>query len=243
MSEAVLRAEAITHRFDGATALESVDLSVAPGSLVAVVGPNGSGKTTLLRVLVGLLRPSDGRVARPHVRRGRPVGYLPQHPRFRPGFTARETLAFYARLVDAPEGAPDRLLGRVGLAEAADRRVEALSGGMRGLLGVAQALVGDPPVVVLDEPTTGLDPGMRRRIFGVLDELVDDGRGVLVASHDLDRVDRGADRVVVLDAGRVVTEGTPSGLRERFEVDSLEAVYEAAVESPTGAIRVRRGRS
>ncbi|AZH25658.1 ABC transporter ATP-binding protein [Haloplanus aerogenes] len=207
-----LHATDVHRTFGDVTALSDVSIDIPAGSVVALIGPNGSGKTTLLRILAGLLAPSDGEVTYDGPDATRPLGYLPQAPTFRPGFSTRETIAFYARLVDDD---PDELLDRVGLDRVPDRRVEALSGGMTRLLGIAQALAGDPPVLALDEPASGLDPGMSRRVFDIVEALAEDGHSVVVTSHDLPLVERAADRVVVLDRGEVVAADTPAALRER----------------------------
>lgn len=212
MTDTYLHGTDLSRTFGDVTALASVSIDVPAGSVVALIGPNGSGKTTLLRILSGLLAPSDGEVSYDGPDATRPLGYLPQEPTFRPGFTARETLGFYARLVDDD---PDELLTRVGLDRVPDRRVEALSGGMTRLLGIAQALAGEPPVLALDEPASGLDPGMSQRVFDILDRLAEDGHSVVVTSHDLPLVEGSADRIVVLDRGAVVAADTPAALRER----------------------------
>jgi len=147
----VLRVDEVSKSFGGVEALSEVSVSVPAGAVVAVIGPNGSGKTTLIRTLVGELRPTAGEITYLGPDTERPIGYLPQEPTFRPGFTAAETIAFYGSLVGEAEADAVGRLEAVGLGAAADRRVEALSGGMRQLLGIAQATVGDPPLVVLDE--------------------------------------------------------------------------------------------
>lgn len=212
MTDAYLRATDVSRTFGDVTALADVSVEIPGGSVVALVGPNGSGKTTLLRILSGLLSPTDGDVEYEGPSATRPLGYLPQAPTFRPGYTTAETATFYARLVDDD---PIELLERVGLGAVPDRRVEALSGGMTRLLGIAQALTGDPPVLSLDEPASGLDPVMSRRVFDIVEALADDGHAVVVTSHDLPLVDRAADHVVILDRGSVVASDTPAALRER----------------------------
>ena len=239
-SDPLLTVEGVSHAFGDIVAVDSVSFEVQPASLVAIVGPNGSGKTTILRAMVGLLDHDEGSVERPTTAVGRPIGYLPQQPRFRPGFTARETLVFYTRLAGVETSVADELLARVGLEGAGSIRVDHLSGGMLGLLGIAQALIGDPPIVILDEPTTGLDPGMRRHIFGVVTQLADEGHGVVIASHDLELVERHADAVLVLDRGRLVAEGSPEALKGRYDVGSLEAVFDSATETEAGAVDVAR---
>lgn len=221
----------VARSYGGTAVLDSVSLAFEPG-VTAVIGPNGSGKSTLLRVLVGTTEPTAGEVRYATAADAKPIGYLPQQVPFRDGFTARETLAFYARLVDAD---PDAALERVGLADAADKRVEALSGGMRRLLGIAQAVLGDPPLVVLDEPASGLDPGMRDRAFRTATERAGDGTAVVVSSHDLELVDEHADRAVVLDRGRVAASGDLERLFDEHDVADADALYRAVVsgESPS----------
>ena len=223
-TESLAEIRDVTHAYGGVPVLRSASLAVGPG-LTAVIGPNGSGKSTLLRILVGETAPVDGTVRYTGPDAARAVGYLPQDVPFRGSFTARETLAFYARLVDAD---PDARLEAVGLADAANRRVEALSGGMRRLLGIAQATLGDPPVVVLDEPTSGLDPGMRERAFELAADHADDA-AVVVSSHDLGLVDAYADGLVVLHRGRVAAAGGHEDLLDRYAVDDVEALYRAVV--------------
>ncbi|MFC6752150.1 ABC transporter ATP-binding protein [Halorubrum tibetense] len=232
--------DGVTRTYGGIVVLDDVSLSIRPG-VTAVVGPNGSGKSTLLGTLAEVTLPVDGAVDRPTETddRGaelgdsavepslvRRVGYLPQRVPFRESFTARETLAFYARLVGDD---PDAALESVGLKDASDRRVGALSGGMRRLLGIAQATIGDPPLVVLDEPASGLDPGMRERAFRLAAENAAGGTAVVVSSHDLDLVDRYADRAVVLDRGTVVAAGPIGSLYAEYDVDSVEGLYRAAI--------------
>ena len=216
---------AVTRTYGGVPVLDAVSIAIDPG-LTAVIGPNGSGKSTLLGVLAGVVEPTAGEVRRPDTAGEKPVGYLPQRVPFRDGFTARQTLAFYARLVDAD---PDGALDSVGLADAADRRVEALSGGMRRLLGIAQATLGDPSLVVLDEPTSGLDPGMRERAFETAAEQAAGDTAVVVSSHDLGLVDAYADRVAVLARGRVVASGDVDALCDEYGIDDGDELYRAAV--------------
>lgn len=232
--------DGVTRTYGGIVVLDDVSLSVRPG-VTAVVGPNGSGKSTLLGTLAGVTVPVEGTVDRRTETDGegselgdsgvepslvRRVGYLPQRVPFRESFTARETLAFYARLVGDD---PDAALESVGLKDASDRRVGALSGGMRRLLGIAQATIGDPPLVVLDEPASGLDPGMRERAFHLAAENAGGGTAVVVSSHDLDLVDRHADRVVVLDRGTVAAAGSIGSLYAEYDVESAEGLYRAAI--------------
>ncbi|AXG07209.1 ABC transporter ATP-binding protein [Haloplanus rubicundus] len=235
MTDVYLRGTDVSRTFGDVTALADVSIEIPAGSVVALVGPNGSGKTTLLRILTGLLSPSDGDVSYEGPSATRPLGYLPQAPSFRPGYTTAETAAFYARLVDDD---PTELLERVGLGTVPDRPVEALSGGMTRLLGIAQALAGDPPVMSLDEPASGLDPVMSRQVFDILETLTDDGHAVVVTSHDLPLVERTADRIVVLDRGSVVAADTPAALRERTG-GPLHETFTNLVAADEDAVAIR----
>jgi ABC-type multidrug transport system ATPase subunit len=232
VTRAAVAADGVAFAFGNLGIVEDLTVGLQAGDLSAFVGPNGSGKTTVLELLAGLRAPDAGTVSH----RGdaeRSVAYLPQSPRFRSGFTARETVALYADLVseDAEPLAP---LERVGLADAADRPVEALSGGMTRLLGLAQALVGDPPVVVLDEPTSGLDPEMADRIFAVIADITADGRAVVVASHDVANVEAHADRVLFLADGGLLLDGTPAAICEETGRETLRTAFFAAVGRDDG---------
>jgi ABC-type multidrug transport system ATPase subunit len=151
----------------------------------------------------------------------RTVGYLAQQPAFRPQFTVAETLSFYASLVETDTDV-EAVLDRVGLGPVADRRVHALSGGMMRLLGLAQTAIGDPPLLVFDEPSSGLDPMMTRHIMDVISDLRGAGTAVLLATHDLRSVERVADEVLVLGRGELVATGTPDGLLEETDTETLE---------------------
>jgi ABC-type multidrug transport system ATPase subunit len=225
--ESVLEVDGISKSFGPVEVLSNVSMSVPSGSVVAIIGPNGSGKTTLIRTLIGDIQPSAGRVSYRGPDAARPIGYLPQDPTFRPGFTAAETLAFYSSLIDGTD--PDHLLERVGLAAAADRNVEDLSGGMRQLLGIAQATVGEPPLIILDEPASGLDPNMSDSVFETASEMAGSGTTVLLSSHDITLVEETADVVIVLDEGEVAASGTLKALFERHDADSLRDVLRAIV--------------
>lgn len=235
----LLVASGVDFAYGDVEILQDVSLTVEAGAVTALIGPNGSGKTTLLRALAGLHRPTAGEITYHGPDRVRKIGYLPQQPAFRPGFTVLETLRFYASLVGADTEDAIARLERVGLAEAADRPVDALSGGMTLLAGIAQATIGDPPLIVLDEPTSGLDPGMSRHVFEVVATLAAAGTGVLLSSHDLELVERTADDVIVLDDGTVQVRGEPASLLERFDVESLRGAYEASTVGDDRRVRVR----
>ena len=225
MPDALL-AVGLRKTYRSAVALDGVDLRVGAGELVGLLGPNGAGKSTLTKIACGLVRPSAGRVtvlgspAGSVDARAR-TGYLAELFRFPGWATADEVLVLHQRLARSPGGAAERaeLLALVGLAEAAGRRVEAMSKGMQQRLGIAQALVGDPGLVLLDEPTSALDPAGRRTVRELLEELRGRGVAVLLNSHLLSEVELVCDRVVIVDRGRTIAEGTPHELSARGGVE------------------------
>jgi len=229
----VVTTTGLTKEYGGRPIFEGVDLDIAPGAMTAVIGPNGIGKTTLLKTLLGHVDPTAGTVTYTGPDVDRPMGYLPQEPAFRPQFTVSETVDFYASLVDAAVDT-EELLCEVNLYEARNRRVSALSGGMRRLLAVGQAVLGTPPVVCCDEPASGLDPSMARRVFESLAGRAADGMAVVVASHTLSLVETYADHVVILESGGVAAAGSPTELIERYDAADLWAVYDAVIDPAAG---------
>jgi ABC-type multidrug transport system ATPase subunit len=224
-----VRLDGLGHAFGSVEVLADLSLTIDRGDVACLVGPNGSGKTTLLRLIAGLLEPDRGTVT-VDADGPRPVGYLPQRPAFRAGFTVRETLSFYASLVGA-EATVDDLLDLVGLTAVADRDVAALSGGMTRLLGIAQTVVGDPPLLVLDEPASGLDPTMTRHVADAIADVGERGDTVVLATHNLAAVERIADAVVVLDRGEVVAAAPPASLLSETETATLADAFAALTES------------
>lgn len=228
--EPVVEASGVSKSYGDLSVLQDVSLSLESGKVYALIGANGSGKTTLLRILAGLLQPDAGEVVRRTEGAERAVGYLPQKPSFRDGFTVGETLRFYTRLLEGvDEGYASDALKSVGLSDARDRRVSDLSGGMTRLLGVAQSRVGEPPVMMVDEPTSGLDPAMTGRIFGVLGGVADDGAAVLLTTHDLGMAERHADEVVMIHDGWVAESGAPDEVAERHGADALTEAFDAVI--------------
>jgi len=214
-----LAVRGLAKRFGSVEALKGVDLEVGEGELVGLLGPNGAGKSTLVKIAVGLVRPSAGTA---HVA-GAPagsraaraaLGYLAELFRFPGWYTADEVLDLHQRLAGSRGGAGERkrLLELVALADAADRRVDGMSKGMQQRLGVAQALVGEPRVLLLDEPTSALDPVGRRTVRLLLEEMRDRGVSVLLNSHLLSEIELVCDRVAILLGGELVAAGTPHEL-------------------------------
>jgi ABC-2 type transport system ATP-binding protein len=207
---ALLRVVGVTRRYGELEALAPADLELRGGETVALVGPNGAGKSTLLAILAGALPPTAGRVEA-HAR----TGWVPQRPAHYARLSARENLELFARLegVADADAAAARLLGRFGLPDGGKPSGE-LSVGNRQRLNVALSLLGDPRVLLLDEPTASLDPGQRRRVWDVVDELRASGGAVCFATQNVEEVGEHADRVLVLQDGRVVYEGDPGGYAE-----------------------------
>jgi ABC-2 type transport system ATP-binding protein len=206
-------------RYGRVAALGGVDLSIAQGELIGLLGPNGAGKSTLVKIACGLVRPTSGAATVCGARAGtRParasLGYLAELFRFPGWCTAREVLALHQRLAGSTGGAREQgeLLELAGLADAAARRVDAMSKGMQQRLGIAQALIGEPRLLLLDEPTSALDPAGRRAVRTLLEELRSRGIAVLLNSHLLSEIELVCDRVVILSRGRVVAAGRPSEL-------------------------------
>jgi ABC-2 type transport system ATP-binding protein len=206
-------------RYGKIDALRGVGLEVAPGELFGLLGPNGAGKSTLVKIACGLVRPSSGSAEIAGAPAGSPaahaaLGYLAELFRFPEWLTADELLALHQSLADSAGGVAERseLLSLVGLTEAADRRIGAMSKGMQQRIGIAQAMVGSPRLLLLDEPTSALDPAGRRTVRTLLEELRSRGVAVLLNSHLLSEVELVCDRVAIISRGEVVAAGAPSAL-------------------------------
>ena len=238
----------VTKSYGRVCAITDVSCELREGETIALVGHNGAGKTTLIKLMLGLIRPTSGTVkvldedpASGRFEARQRLGYLPENVSFNLALTGRETLAFYARLKRVPLASIATLLVRVGLGEAADRRVGTYSKGMRQRLGLAQALLGRPRVLLLDEPTTGLDPALRRSFYDIVAELRSDGATVLLSSHALTELEGKADRVVIIDQGVKIADGTleelrriarlPTRIRLRVKEDAADRVDEWARSS------------
>ncbi len=211
--------DGLTKRFGGVAAVDGLTASVREGRVTGFLGPNGAGKTTTLRMLLGLVAPTSGTATfdgRPYAELRSPlqeVGTLLEATGFHPGRTARDHLRVLATAGGIPPTRADEVLRTVDLAPAATKRVGQFSLGMRQRLGLAAALLGDPPVLVLDEPANGLDPQGIRWLRDVLRALAAEGRTVLVSSHVLPEVEQTADDVLVVSRGRLVRTGTVAELR------------------------------
>jgi len=214
-----LAVRGLRKRYGSVEALKGVDLEVEEGELFGLLGPNGAGKSTLVKVAVGLVRPTGGTAEIAGARAGSRVaraslGYLAELFRFPGWYTADEVLELHQRLAGSSGGAAERrrLLELVALDEATNRRVDGMSKGMQQRLGVAQALVGEPRILLLDEPTSALDPVGRRTVRLLLEDLRGRGVSVLLNSHLLSEIELVCDRVAILLGGQLVAAGTPHEL-------------------------------
>ncbi|MBY5162044.1 ABC transporter ATP-binding protein [Salsipaludibacter albus] len=244
----VVETRGLAKRFGDVEAVRSVDLAVPAHSIFGFLGPNGAGKTTTLRMLVGLLTPSAGTgrvlgadLAGDGLALRRRIGYLPQQPRFYPDLTARETLQFTAGFFFRPGPGVDRriddLVELVGLQDRAERPVGAFSGGERQRLGLAQAQLHGPELLILDEPAAGLDPLGRRDVLDLMERLRD-RTTVLYSTHILDDVQRVSDTVAIVSHGTMVAQAPIDQLLAGTE----GAVYRLSTRGPTAAIRDRLAR-
>jgi ABC-2 type transport system ATP-binding protein len=250
MGDAVI-AEGLAKRFGRKQALDGFDLAIPAGTVCGLLGPNGAGKTTAVRVLATLLRADAGRavvagydVAREPAQVRRHIGLTGQQATVDDILTGRENLVMWGRLFHlSPRAAArraDELLDQFGLTEAAHRRAKLYSGGMRRRLDIASSLVLAPRVFFLDEPTTGLDPRNRGEVWSALRGLVAGGTTVLLTTQYLDEADQLADRIVVVDGGRTIADGTPSQLKSQIGGDRIDVTLRAATDLPAAAATLAR---
>ena len=250
----------LSKSFGTVRAVDNLSFTVEPGSVTGFLGPNGAGKTTTLRMLLGLVTPTSGTATIGGVPYGhishpmQTVGAVLEASSFHPGRTARNHLRVYAAASGIPDRRADEVLAQVGLNDAANRKVRTFSLGMRQRLGLAFALLGNPRVLLLDEPANGLDPEGIRWLRGFQRALADEGRTVLVSSHLLTEVQQSADRVVILSQGRLVREGSVAELEAGAGVtvvvrsptldkltDALAAAGVTATRSGENELRVQGG--
>jgi lipooligosaccharide transport system ATP-binding protein len=243
----VLSARALRKSYDGAEVLSGVDLAVAPGECFGLLGPNGAGKTTTLKLCLGLIEPDAGEIqllGKPVPRQAREaragVGVVPQFDNLDPDFTVAENLRVYSSyfgIADIQDRIPG-LLEFAGLSGRSDAKISALSGGMKRRLTLARALVNDPQVVFMDEPTTGLDPQARHLIWERLRRLTQEGKTLVLTTHFMEEAERLCHRLAIMDKGRIIAQGTPRALiAEHIEPQVLEVHgtgYEAWMERAKG---------
>ncbi|HSB40070.1 MAG TPA: ABC transporter ATP-binding protein [Gaiellaceae bacterium] len=218
----------------GVAVLHGLSLTVARGRVTGLLGPNGSGKSTLMRSIVGVQRVRGGSITvlgspagSPQLRRR--VAYVTQAPSVYGDLTVRENLRFFARVLDVPAARIAPALETVDLLEPADRVVNRLSGGQRARVSLASALLGDPELLVLDEPTVGLDPLLRRELWNTFHALAGEERTVLVSSHVMDEAER-CDELLLLREGRLLATGAPDELRRRTGAREIDQVFLRLIE-------------
>jgi daunorubicin resistance ABC transporter ATP-binding subunit len=239
-------ADGLTKRFGDVLALDDVSLSVPAGTVLGLLGPNGAGKTTAVRILTTILRPDAGHatvlghdVVRSADTVRTLIGLAGQYAAVDENLTARENLRLVGRLTHLPAAVirqrTDELLARFALVDAADRPVKTYSGGMRRRVDLAAALVHRPPVLFLDEPTTGLDPQGRNDLWSVIEELVSDGATLLLTTQYLEEADRLAHHIAVVDHGKVIAEGTPADLKASLGATVLEFTLHDEAEAGRAA--------
>ena len=232
MAKTIIETNGLTKRYGAVTAVDGLNLRVEEGEVFGLLGPNGAGKTTTTLMLLGLTEPSAGNAVikgvdctRDPIRVKRFVGYLPDNMGFYPDMTGRENLRMTGRMNglqgEALEARMDELLQRVGMLEAADRRAGAYSKGMKQRLGIADILMKDPDVLIMDEPTNGIDPEGMRELMALIRELAEkDGRTVLISSHQLHQIQQICDRVGIFVHGKLVACGAIGELGRQIEIEN-----------------------
>ncbi len=221
----MIKIEGLKKRYGDFHAVENVDLEIKKGEVFGFLGPNGAGKTTTIKSILGLINPTEGNihVMGRSVRKERReallgVGYLPEYMNLYSNLTGRETLEFFAKLRNAPKGEVDRLLRQVGMQEAADKKIGEYSKGMAQKIALAQALVGNPPLLILDEPTSGLDPTAITMVKRLVQDYTDKGGTVFFSSHILPNVQEVADRVGIISDGKLRAIDSVDNLRDKLDI-------------------------
>jgi len=223
----------VSKSFGKKEVLQNVDLTVVPGQIYGLIGPSGSGKTTLVKLIVGMDRPTKGDIqvldtAVPNLKLLQKIGYMAQSDALYNDLTARENLAFFASLIKIKKQEQTKRIeyaaDLVNLTSELSKKVQAFSGGMKRRLSLAIALIQNPQVLVLDEPTVGIDPELRLSIWKELYRLRDEGKTILVTTHVMDEAEK-CDQLAMIRDGRLITSGSPSQLKEQYGIQSLEEVF------------------
>ncbi|QYJ93379.1 ABC transporter ATP-binding protein [Shewanella spartinae] len=225
-SRPIVSLSGVAKRYAKVTALERIDFELFPGEVMGLFGHNGAGKTTIMKLILGIIPASDGQVkvfgqdplSKQAFEARKQVGYLPENVSFYDQLTGREVLRYFARLKSVPKQAIEQLLEQVGLTHAMDRQVKTYSKGMRQRLGLAQAFVGSPKLLLLDEPTVGLDPIATQEFYASVDKLKSEGASIILCSHVLPGVEQHIDRALIISGGRLLAKGSLSELRQQAQL-------------------------
>ena len=246
MTTAALTARNLTRRFGDRVAVDDVSIDLRAGEIFALLGPNGAGKTTTLRMLAGLIAPTSGAVqidgeamtADAAGRLRRRIGFLTEAPGLWDNLTVRENLSVYARLYELtdPDKAVDDVLALFRIADRSEDRAAKLSKGLKQRVALARAIVHQPRIIMLDEPTSGLDPASARDVRELVVGMRSEGRAILLCTHNLDEVDRVADRVAVLKS-RLIADGTPESLRQQLFAPRLRIRLNGPAKPFDGVLR------
>jgi Cu-processing system ATP-binding protein len=235
----VISLQGVNKKYANESILRNINYKVQPGECIVLVGHNGAGKTSLMKLMLGLTKPTSGKVEvlgqnpafSAAVAQGLALGYLPESVAFYEAMTGREVLNFYAQLKASTSRECEKILDLVGLGDAAKRRVGTYSKGMRQRLGLAQAMLGNPQLLFLDEPTTGLDPILRQHFYELIDNLQKEGATSVISSHSLHEVEARASRFIILKSGEIVAMG------------SLDELYQQATLPVRLKISVAQGQA
>lgn len=230
---ALLTVKDLTKNYDGKAVVNQISFQFQPSKCIALIGPNGAGKTTTLRMLSGLIKPTNGSVVFADMKQNNDIrkyiGYLPQYPVFYSWMTGKEFLVYVGRLANlSKEEASNRsesLLERVGLTDAKNRRIGKYSGGMKQRLGIAQAIIHHPKLLVLDEPVSSLDPIGRREVLTLMEELKED-MAILFSTHILSDADEVSDELLLLHEGQIVESGSMEELRQNYQTAKIELSFQ-----------------
>jgi ABC-type multidrug transport system ATPase subunit len=232
VADELVRFDAVRKEYKGKTVIDGVHLHIGRGETVALCGGNGAGKSTLLRMLAGIVRPTSGRITvdglsweRDRRQYARKIGYMPDDYRFSPGLTALETMLFWARLRGLGKPHAREVLARVGLADTGSKPVASFSKGMRQRVLFAQALLAEPPLIVMDEPTNGLDPYWMETFVELVRQAAAGGQTVLFSTHQLEIAEALADRIVFLRDGKVVLDGRTSDIRRTYGAAGMQEAF------------------
>ena len=247
-----IQLQGVSKRYADHLVVDHVDLSIYEGERFGLLGHNGAGKTTLIKLMLGLCQATGGEITVQGSKIGGTnhsqanIGYLPESVSFHGSMSGREVIKFYARLKQRPDAECNELLERVGLAHAAGQRVRTYSKGMRQRLGLAQALLGNPPLMLLDEPTTGLDPALRALFYEVIAQRAAAGYTALISSHALSEIEASVDRVAIMKNGSIVACGSLDELRRQAGLPTTIRVHvpsgstAALAESLSGKVGIKR---